>query len=207
MNPLIFLDIDGVLNSWDWWARRKNEPPPTELMGVYDLDPLACQRLQRLCDTMGAELVITSTWRKHHTIQDLQDLFRQRGLTARIIGRTPSLDHFHNTFEDPWNRIGRGLEIQWWLQHYLPSDEAVCNQRFAILDDDRDMGDLLGKLVQTKFATGLTDLEGDYVCKHLHETLMHSMAAGGKGRVLFKYETRGLEPWWNRQEGPFGPER
>ena len=206
MNPIIFLDIDGVLNSWDWWARRKNEPPPEELMGVVDLDPLACQRLQRICAQTGAQLVISSTWRMHHTTPGLQELFARRGLVAPIIGRTPCLDRQGYEFEEPWNRIGRGLEIQWWLQNFLPSDEAVCDQRFAIIDDDGDMGDLRGKLVQTRMATGLTDLEGDYVFKHLSEPLMHSMAAGGKGRVLFKYNVRDLEPWWNRQTGPFGPE-
>lgn len=182
-----------------------DEPPPTELMGIYDLDPLACQRLQRLCDIAGgAELVITSTWRKSRTIPDLQDLFRQRGLTAKIIGRTPDLAHHADQFEDPWNRIGRGVEIQWWLRKYL-GDEATCEAKFAIIDDDSDMGDLCGKLVQTRFATGLTDLEGDYVCKHLRETLMDSMAAGGKGRVLFKHDAWPLAAWWNRQGGPFGP--
>ena len=204
LRAIIFLDIDGVLNSWDWWARRKTEPPPTEHMGIYELDPLACQRLQRICDTMGAGLVLTSTWRKSRTLDDLRSLFGQRGLTAPIVGRTPDLSHNHNPFAEPWNRIGRGLEIQWWLRTYL-GDEATCQARFAILDDDRDFGDLCGKLVQTRMATGLTDLEGDYLGKHLREPLMDSMAAGGKGRVLFDNDALTLEPWWNNQDGPFGP--
>lgn len=205
MTPLIFLDIDGVLNSHDWWNRREGEPK--ELMGLYDLDPLACQRLQDICKVTGASLVISSTWRIYHPLDTLRELFKQRGLTAPVIGRTPDLRGHEKTFEEPWHNFGRGLEIQWWLQHYLPSDEAVCNQRFVIIDDDRDMGDLLGKLVQTRTATGLTDLEVPYIYKHLHESLMDSMAAGGSGRVLLKYDAKPLAPWWGRQIGPFGPER
>ena len=203
----IFLDIDGVLNSHDWWKRRDEagNRGPDELMGIYELDPVACRLLQRICDDTGAALVICSTWRKYHTIPVIQDLFRQRGLTAEIVGRTPDLQHHESKFPDmPWSEFGRGLECQWWLQHYL-GNEATCSARFVCVDDDSDYGDLLGKLVQTRRATGLTPLETDYIYKHLSEPLMDSMAAGGRGRVLFKYDTLGLAPWWSGHEGPFGP--
>jgi hypothetical protein len=175
-------------------------------MKTYELDPLACLRLQHLCDAFGAVIVLSSTWRVYHTQAEIQDMFAQRGLTVPIIGRTPDLRDCGLDTEEPWNLVGRGLEIQWWLQHYLPSDEAVCAQKFVILDDDGDFGDLKGKLVQTRMVTGLTDLEGDFVGKHLRESLMDSTAAGGRGRVLFKYDAKPLVPYWGRQTGPFGPE-
>lgn len=202
--PIIFLDVDGVLNSHDWWYRRKEQgEEQRELVGLYDLDPLACQRLQRVCEDTGAALVISSTWRLYHDLDDLRDLFRQRGLTAEVIGRTPDLRHHERAFEEPWNQFGRGLEVQWWLQNYLPSDEAMCNARFVCLDDDGDFGDLRGKLVQTRMATGFTDLEIPYILKHLSEPLMDSMAAGGKGRVFFGKDAKALEPW--HKSKPIGP--
>ena len=203
--PIIFLDIDGVINSHDWWERRKGIVP-RESRGLYDLDPLACLRLQDICEGTKASLVLTSTWRLNRSLAAVQKLFVQRGITAPLIGRTPSLRHHEADFEEPWSRMGRGLEVQWWLRTYL-GDEGTCNAKFVCLDDDKDFGDLLGKLVQTRMATGLTDLEGDYVYKHLGESLMNSMAAGGKGRVLFEHDALTLTPWWGKQTGPFGPTR
>jgi hypothetical protein len=205
MRPLIFLGINGVLTS-ESWLRHRDDPEYHGDVKVLHLDPLACQRLQAVCTATGAGLVLTSTWRTRATLAQVHEVFRQRGLTAPVIGRTPVMWQHASHFE--WAREGTGLEIQWWLQHYL-GDEATCQARFACLDDDhsRNYGDLLGKLVQTRKAVGLTDLECDYVLKHLREPLMDSAAAGGKGRVLFEHEVRALTPYWNAQEGPFGPKK
>lgn len=188
----IFLDVDGVLNSTDWHKRRGPVPGNwTPLFSTYELDPEACLFLQSICDEFQASLVVTSTWRLALTTGEIHDLFVQRGLTAPVIGSTPDLSR---NFIDGLPDGLRGLEVQWWLQKNLPSDEAVCNAKFVCLDDELDYGDLLGKLVQTRFATGLRRLEGDFMGKHLREPLMNSMAAGGKGRVLFKHDVLGLVP-------------
>jgi len=206
---LIFLDIDGVVNHHEWWVRRKAEgfSRKRKPYSTDELDPLVCKRLQEVCTWAKAEIVLISTWRKYCPLGRIRRVFAERGLTAPVIGRTPDLRHYEGQIEDHWQDVGRGLEIQWWLQHYLPSDEAVCEQRFVIIDDDRDMGDLLGKLTQPRGDRGLTDTEVPYLCKHLSETLMVSMAAGGSGRVLFKYDVRDWAPSWNQQRGPFGPEK
>lgn len=207
MYTLIFLDIDGVLNHHDWWHRRgPREPSFESFYNTYELDPVACGRLQAFCKATGAKLVICSTWRKQCSLDRIRLLFAQRGITAEILGRTPDLRDHESKFDRPWKEFGRGLECQWWLQHYL-GNEATCQTKFVCVDDDSDYGDLRGKLVQPRFATGLTDLEVRYMHKHLTETLMDSAAAGGRGRVLFEYDTVGLEPYWNQQKGPFGPEK
>ena len=212
MKPLLFLDCDGVLNSRDWYMRRNSiYPEPQPFFTCYELCPDACARLQALCSATGAEIVLTSTWRRHLTLPEVQELFLERGITAPVIGRTPDLRHSYSLKGEPedrtreWHYIGRGLEVQWWLRTYLGSAKAVCEAKFCCLDDDQDFGDLLGKLVQTRNEFGLTDRELEYIYKHLGETLMNSGAAGGKGRVFFEIDALELEPWWNRQEGPFGP--
>lgn len=203
--PLVFLDLDGVLNHHDWWLRRGDrEPEFSSFCNIYELDPDSCRRLQDLCTATDAKIVICSSWRKMYDLAAIRAVFAQRGIIAEIIGRTPCLRWHESKFERPWREFGRGLECQWWLQHYL-GNEVTCQTRFVCVDDDGDYGDLRGKLVNTRFATGLTDLEVEHMKQHLSETLMDSPAAGGRGRVLFEYETLGLEPWWSEQPGPFGP--
>lgn len=149
--PLVFLDIDGVLNSKPWFLQqRESGAVATELMGLYDLDPAACGLLQRLCEETGAGLVIVSTWRLYHPQEVLAELLTQRGVTAPILGMTPDLSRL----EERSYKHQRGAEVQWWLDQLAPEIRAAT--RFVILDDVNDYGeDLQGSLVQTSMGTGL----------------------------------------------------
>ncbi len=129
--PIIFLDIDGVLNSHAWQKRRGPRGPEFKaLYTSYELDPDACRWLQELCTATGAKLVVSSSWRKMRDIAAIQAVFAQRGITAEIIGRTPCLRDHESKFTQPWSEFGRGLECQWWLQHYLGND-AACQLRVS----------------------------------------------------------------------------
>lgn len=139
---VLFLDIDGVLNSHDFWKRCQ------ELGIVPDdkVDPLAVERLNRLVDATGAKIVVSSTWRLPYVwskkLSSLIGRIQKLGITGEIIGMTP----------DHCKAYGRGGEIQAWMDH---CDEEI--ESFVILDDDSDMDHLMGYLVQTKMTDGLQD--------------------------------------------------
>lgn len=152
MRPLIFLDIDGVLNSADWYMRR------AEVLGhgkpfnrnEEEIDPAALERLNRLLDVSNGEIVLSSTWRMTDGLARTRGLLQKMGLRpGRMIDATPVMHTY------------RGLEIQSWLDSFpeeLPLDQIV------ILDDDCDMEHLEHRLVKTQHAKGLLD-------KHVDEAL------------------------------------
>lgn len=142
---IIFLDIDGVLNSHDWWKRR----PHQDNRPHNEIDPDAVARVQRLVDETGASVVISSTWRLLHKKLALQSLLSAKGLRARIAGVTPALP----------KREERGYEIQAYLDvaNLLPEPHRPAG--VVILDDDSDMVHLAPWLVKTHFDRGLTDWE------------------------------------------------
>jgi hypothetical protein len=146
---ILFLDIDGVLNSHNWWDRR---PSPNLL-----LDPAAVGRLRRIIETTCCNVVISSTWRIGHTLPSIQRMLEANGLTdgldRHIIGATPIIPELNVTGP----RMGRGNEIDCWLRRVRPHS-------FAILDDDSDMGHHIDRLVQTSFTTGLLD-------SHVHRVI------------------------------------
>jgi len=74
---VIFLDIDGVLNS-------KNTPNPRKLPYIVDSRLLA--RFKRLLDRTGAKVVLSSTWR-----YDPAGLFSAKRWGIPFIGVTPDL--------------------------------------------------------------------------------------------------------------------
>jgi hypothetical protein len=133
---VIFLDVDGVLNSRGKWAG-------CDLANLTDsgtrIDPLAVARLKRIVDATDAKIVVSSTWRLNH-FDDLRIyLWLHDGLRNRVIGATP--DHHGQP---------RGSEIQEWLDSHPGG--AVWS--FVILDGDADMVHLMPRLVKTDSSTG-----------------------------------------------------
>jgi hypothetical protein len=117
---VIFLDFDGVLNSeasFRYEARRKSNRIPDSLSDV------CCSNLQYILEQdADIKLVISSTWRKMHTMEELRNFLNGRFVNgSRIIGKTPSVFSGH-----------RGHEIKLWLE-----DNPNVTQ-YVIIDDDDD---------------------------------------------------------------------
>jgi len=160
--PVIFLDIDGVLNPMsdydpdgEWNKLQIPVEDVDELNAhdkakmlhiIYRIAPRCLDLLNEITDKTGAVIVISSTWRKNHNIR----FFVEKGITGQIIGKTPVLDN-----------KPRGIEIDSWLQDHPEYT------RFVILDDDNDMAHLTNHLIQTDTENGLTRKETDEILKKL----------------------------------------
>jgi hypothetical protein len=141
---ILFLDIDGVLNSHAFWRRLKDEK---KIIQDHKLDLLAIERLNQITDETGAKIVVSSTWRLPYVWNKQLDMLVTRlqksGIKGEIIGMTP----------DHQKQYGRGGEIQDWMDHC-----GLQIDSFVILDDDSDMDHLMDHLVKTQFSDGLQEL-------------------------------------------------
>jgi hypothetical protein len=119
----IFLDIDGVLNTYHYRARQK------ELTGQSSPKnwcPSACANIVRLVELHGAGVVVSSNWKDLYKLPELRDLFANNGIPASyIIDLTPSEVPVHA------GAGFRGIEIQRWLD-----DHSVNGSPYLIIDDD-----------------------------------------------------------------------
>jgi hypothetical protein len=140
--PVIFLDIDGVLNSARYHSERHHG-----LGRLGHFDPVAVERLNRLTDGTGAVLVLSSSWRQYG-LDYMRDVLRQAGVKADVVGATPILDD-GSVIMRP---VPRGEEIAAYLAEH-PAE------RFVILDDEGDMDGLGRHFVRTSHAIGLTDAD------------------------------------------------
>lgn len=143
LNKLVFLDIDGVLDTYK---------------SHYMLDPVLMDRLGNILGRTGAWIVISSSWRCGNvpeTIEFMTDYDNPRvgsnpfPFTDRIVGITPIL---YSIIDDDIDRPAtRGEEISAYLEAH-PCDNYV------ILDDcDEILGDLRPHLVLVNDEIGLTD--------------------------------------------------
>lgn len=135
--PVIFLDIDGVLANVATRYRHG--------------DPACVARLNRITDATGARIVVSSTWRFQ---PDIKDKMAAWGVTGEVIGITP--DGSKRDANGLYVSVPRGHEIYDWMfaNHY-------DGTRIAILDDDNDMELLVDFLVRTDTYLGLQDADVD----------------------------------------------
>lgn len=160
--PIIFLDIDGVLNSQQFFGSadfRKVKRKLTKAVKSGELERIkyyknkisrdAVNLLNELCRDTGAVVVISSTWRLDKSVEDLQEILSACGATFKVIDKTP-----YTTYE-------RGTEIAKWLRDNVSVETWGCAyydfHRYAIIDDDSDM--LLtqrNNFFQTDHHVGLT---------------------------------------------------
>ena len=160
---IIFLDIDGVLNTLmvdtepfsssrgqilrDKFYYKLNMPNDLEVSNRQ-----AVMWLNKLCIETNAKIVITSTWRMGvDGLENTKKALYNSGLIkdVEIIDATPIL-------QEPKDMNIRGHEIQMWLDKHQNIDNYV------ILDDDVDMlENQLNHLVQvnTYYGFGFPDYE------------------------------------------------
>ncbi len=118
---IIFLDIDGVLvtrNSIKY--QYINFPDETSIR----FSKKAVKNLNKLIRLTGAKIVISSTWRLFHSLEELQKIFVKQRIKGEIISTT-SIDKA--TVEED---IPRGQKIADWLEHKHDV------KQYVIIDDD-----------------------------------------------------------------------
>lgn len=131
---VLFLDVDGVLNSHRSAIAFGAMPWAHELPDVSKFDHIAVGLIRGIAEAAGADIVLSSAWRTCENWRDLGTALR-----LPIVDRTPSL-------------LGpRGKEIAAWLDAHREVQE------YAIVDDDADMlPEQLPHFVRTDMQEGLT---------------------------------------------------
>jgi hypothetical protein len=147
--PVLFLDIDGVLNTFG------SQPNG----GLLDMHPHKVAQLQRILDTVPTDVVLSSTWRMFPGSRD----------RARAMMDSIGYDFLDYTPEGPkmgtlYTAFRRADEIKLWLS------EHPDRTRFVVLDDDVFPADFPAEnLVTTDgFFGGLTEAKANEVIRKLN---------------------------------------
>lgn len=134
LRKIIFLDFDGVLHP--------------DGVALFSLLPLFESYLAKMPE---AEVVVSSTWREDHTLEELRQFFSP-AFRCRISGVTPSLDRGYDLG-------GRQMEIR----SYLTTESLDGNDcNWVALDDNAlFFENSCPNLVLTDSSKGFTEQEGE----------------------------------------------
>lgn len=170
MAKIIFLDIDGVLNSHKTCAFYKAKfgnngfggffkscykmrggdiVEPSEENVKWGQDMVDCLRL--ICDKTDAKIVISSTWRISHDVDAFIKMFKVYGWeNAPVIDLTANFPENRNDFG-----ATRGQEILEWIEN--KSQYTVGSvDRYIIIDDSIDfLPKQMKYFIKTSMNTGL----------------------------------------------------
>lgn len=158
----IFLDIDGVLttisesmdtdNLLYWkdnsWAKKLNVH--------YPFNEECVKILNDILKETGAEIILTSDWRKHKTLEQLDIIFKNNGVIKSPIDITPNYRDHYSNFE-----YARSIEIV----HYIAENTIDINN--IVVLDDLNLEILFPPKLRTRFIKTYDGLLGEYKSKIL----------------------------------------
>ena len=146
----IFLDHDGVIClSTEWGGRfKKQKKAGRKLSQSIDSLPVearfdnfnkkAIEILNEILKETGAEIVVSSDWKKWANVEELGEYYEQQGIIKKPIAFTKNLNDCEVPQNFPWSRTydleqSRSLEIKQYLQ-----DHPEITHWVAV--DDLNMG-------------------------------------------------------------------
>jgi hypothetical protein len=128
---IIFLDIDGVIattqcigkgmgNKWD----------------SYMFDPKCVSVLNYILKETGAEIILSSDWKLHYTLFEMNEIFTHNGVIKGPIGFTPVGTYTNDNLDS-----GRVSEILSWLDLHAKKPitkggkDGVYDIKWVAVDD------------------------------------------------------------------------
>jgi len=156
---LIFLDHDGVICLQNNWGSRykkqqkanwpKNQGFNLPLNIRFDnFDKKAIKILNEILEETGAEIVVSSDWRFHATLEEMGQYYTSQGIIKKPIGMTgkslPSDTHifdYKTELEET-----RTLEIKEFLKelpevtHWVVIDDLDMSERFGPISGNYNWG-------------------------------------------------------------------
>lgn len=145
MNKLIFLDIDGVLNTANYQTWRQLLGKDISDLHGYLFSPSAVRNLQRLIKWTNAKIILSSSWRL-----DGLDVMRRMWTERKMPGEIYDITPYVNARDYP--KFTRGIEINTWLEK-----NGYLGRPYVILDDIDDfLPEQYNNVVLTNYKRGLT---------------------------------------------------
>lgn len=115
---IIFLDFDGVMDTLRYFSILESRG--LKICDKYGsiFDPDCVENLRHIIDATKAGIVVSSSWKYFMSLQDLQEMWKERELPGEVVSMTPFDTRNH-----------RGYEIEAWL------DMQEEEPGYVIIDD------------------------------------------------------------------------
>ena len=133
----IFLDIDGVIATFkEHWMNatkfQKKNQWAKDLKVTYPFNKECVEILNEIIESTGAEIVLTSDWKKFWTLEQMNVIFKENGIIKPLIDQTKI--GFYYSSDDIKIRVAE-IETYLKLHNMITSDHNSPIGNWIILDD------------------------------------------------------------------------
>lgn len=136
---ILFLDNDGVIclsNNWGGrkkkWAKYRSANPDSSKekkdtpvsVRFDDFDKKAVKILNEIIEETGCEIVVSSDWKLHATLEELGEYYESQGIIKKPIALTPNIQNCKDIestiiWSPRWeSEQKRTIEIKQYLQDH-----------------------------------------------------------------------------------------
>ena len=133
----LFLDIDGVLNSFDDYNMTGKE----FLKKLNDISFILSKKQIRLLNNIVEEydpkIVLSSYWRTRYKLEEINKMFRDNGFLGQIIGMTDENGVEH---KDRWSQIKRYIDKHKIKNFIILDDDSLGNEAYNHIKTDSYIG-------------------------------------------------------------------
>lgn len=169
---ILFLDVDGVLNSHKIQILTGNlafpdpdSPGTNYVSNKLSTDIMAAKLINKVCKATNTFIVLSSSWRIGTELHMLKPMLGELGIDPNlVIGKTDTLNSLRG---DQILRFWGNLKTPTGREYLVTNDlllpefnfPEICLGTYAIVDDNNDESfdfNHKGHFVQTSFMDGLT---------------------------------------------------
>lgn len=136
---IIFLDIDGVINTSSSGTSGAIPKPKLNKSAISALNSI----IEELPEV---RFVLSSRWRVDYGYTETIRYLKENGFKGLFVGQTPNFDKPSTENLKPRRRY----EIEKYL------DENNIRGEFVIIDDNPDLGRLASRQIKTRWSSGFT---------------------------------------------------
>lgn len=179
---IMFLDIDGVMVVG--WTKRKL----TQWGEIHKFDKKSVKQLNEILEVTGAEIVLSSDWKKHFTLKEMREIFEWNGVIRGPIAFTINSALYEEAQTNEWMVGARAFEIKEYVERHGLTDWCAI--------DDLRIHD-----------SGLADFfDGHFIhCGRSNEGLKQTGIKDKVLKILLDEKNDELEAWCKICESMTGP--
>lgn len=125
----LFLDIDGVMNSFDDY-KMTNEEFMKQLNKIsFKLNPNHVKILNNVVEKYNPEIILSSYWRTRFSLEKINDLFKKEGFKGQISDITDDQGKEH---DNRWNQIKRYIDKNDVKNYIILDDEHITKNETVV---------------------------------------------------------------------------
>lgn len=137
MKKWIFLDIDGVLaTNKEFWTNtkkfHKKHQWAAKLRVPYPWNPDAVKVFNEILEATGAEIILSSDWKLHWSLEDLATIFKENGVNKAPVDKT---DHHPVSMSILEKNRASDIEAYIKKNNFIEGKEETPTCMWIVIDD------------------------------------------------------------------------